>query len=223
MSPSPRAPGFPQLLCGGKPITPTSSSCSNGHSSKNKLTSIKKFVACRTISLASSTRAALPSTLEPFVPKIMSTITLFQRFGNSSVRFTASQLSASQLSAFLNAAHSRFLLQSFGNSSMRRSRDSYCRGLFSYLRVELGDFVAFTAAGNILLEYVIGNVAVARSWTFYFTTLCNYSDTNDFRIVAHDLPKDYRLQSCLWIIRSPTRSPSPSSALWFDFRRHWRS
>ncbi|KAM1948021.1 hypothetical protein ACFX15_008265 [Malus domestica] len=190
MSPSPRAPGFPQLLYGRKPITLTSSSCSNGHSSKNKLTSIKKFVACRTTSLASSTRTAIPSVLEPFVPKIMSTVTLFQRFGNSSVRFTASQLSA-----FLDEAQSRLL-------------------------VKLGDFVAFTAAGNILLEYVIGSVAVARSWTSYFTTLCNRSNTNDFLIVAHDLPKDYRLQSCLWIIRSPTRSPSPSSAMWFDSRRH---
>ncbi|TQD75186.1 hypothetical protein C1H46_039283 [Malus baccata] len=65
-------------------------------------------------------------------------------------------------------------------------------GSFAYLRVELGDFVAFIAAGNILLEYVIGGAAVARSWTSYFTTLCNRSDTNDFRIIAHDLPEDYR-------------------------------
>ncbi|KAM1422509.1 hypothetical protein ACFX2I_004632 [Malus domestica] len=65
-------------------------------------------------------------------------------------------------------------------------------GSFAYLRVELGDFVAFIAAGNILLEYVIGGAAVARSWTSYFTTLCNRSNTNDFRIVAHDLPEDYR-------------------------------
>ncbi|XP_075090267.1 cationic amino acid transporter 1-like isoform X1 [Nicotiana tabacum] len=47
-------------------------------------------------------------------------------------------------------------------------------GSFAYLRVELGDFVAFIAAGNILLEYVIGGAAVARSWTSYFATLLNY-------------------------------------------------
>ena len=38
-------------------------------------------------------------------------------------------------------------------------------GSFAYLRVELGDFMAYVAAGNILLEYVIGGAAVALSWT----------------------------------------------------------
>ncbi|KAF6140805.1 hypothetical protein GIB67_042218 [Kingdonia uniflora] len=58
------------------------------------------------------------------------------------------------------------------------------------LQVELGDFVAFIAAGNILLEYVIGGAAVARSWTSYFATLCN-KHPNDFRIIAHNLSEDY--------------------------------
>ncbi|GAV82101.1 AA_permease_2 domain-containing protein/AA_permease_C domain-containing protein [Cephalotus follicularis] len=59
-------------------------------------------------------------------------------------------------------------------------------GSFAYLRVELGDFMAFIAAGNILLEYVIGGAAVARSWTSYFATLCNHNP-DDFRIIAHKL------------------------------------
>lgn len=63
-------------------------------------------------------------------------------------------------------------------------------GSFAYLRVELGDFVAFIAAGNILLEYVIGGAAVARSWTSYFATLCNHQP-NDFRITAPNLSPDY--------------------------------
>ncbi|MFS7905427.1 putative amino acid/polyamine transporter I, cationic amino acid transporter [Helianthus anomalus] len=63
-------------------------------------------------------------------------------------------------------------------------------GSFAYLRVELGDFVAFIAAGNILLEYVIGGAAVARSWTSYFATLCNH-EPDDFRIIAHGLADDY--------------------------------
>ncbi|KAB5532387.1 hypothetical protein DKX38_019057 [Salix brachista] len=63
-------------------------------------------------------------------------------------------------------------------------------GSFAYLRVELGDFMAFIAAGNIILEYVIGGAAVARSWTSYFATLCNH-DPDDFRIIAHSLPDDY--------------------------------
>ena len=50
--------------------------------------------------------------------------------------------------------------------------------------------MACIAAGNILLEYVIGGAAVARSWTSYFATLCN-KDPNDFRITAHGLAEDY--------------------------------
>lgn len=63
-------------------------------------------------------------------------------------------------------------------------------GSFAYLRVELGDFVAFIAGGNILLEYVIGNAAVARSWTSYFATLCN-RHPNDFRIHIPAFAHDY--------------------------------
>nr|XP_043638629.1 cationic amino acid transporter 1-like [Erigeron canadensis] len=54
-------------------------------------------------------------------------------------------------------------------------------GSFAYLRVELGDFIAYIAAGNILFEYVVAGASVARSWTSYFATLCNH-DPNDFRI-----------------------------------------
>ncbi|XP_008794465.2 cationic amino acid transporter 1-like [Phoenix dactylifera] len=63
-------------------------------------------------------------------------------------------------------------------------------GSFAYLRVELGDFMAFIAAGNILLEYVIGGAAVARSWTSYFATLLNH-DPEDFRIHVSGLAADY--------------------------------
>ncbi|TKW29693.1 hypothetical protein SEVIR_3G413000v4 [Setaria viridis] len=63
-------------------------------------------------------------------------------------------------------------------------------GSFAYLRVELGDFMAFIAAGNILLEYCIGGAAVARSWTSYFATLLNHHP-NDFRIHATSLADDY--------------------------------
>ncbi|KDP46791.1 hypothetical protein JCGZ_11162 [Jatropha curcas] len=46
-------------------------------------------------------------------------------------------------------------------------------GSFAYLRIELGDFVAFITAGNILLESIVSSAAVARAWTSYFTTLLN--------------------------------------------------
>lgn len=65
-------------------------------------------------------------------------------------------------------------------------------GSFAYLRVELGDFVAFIAAGNILLEYVIGGAAVARSWTYYLATLFN-KDPEKFLIHADGLQEGYNL------------------------------
>lgn len=63
-------------------------------------------------------------------------------------------------------------------------------GSFAYLRVELGDFVAFIGAGNILFEYVVSGASVARSWTSYFATLCNHSP-NDFRINISAFSEDY--------------------------------
>ncbi|CAM6033408.1 unnamed protein product [Sphagnum compactum] len=46
-------------------------------------------------------------------------------------------------------------------------------GSFPYLRVELGDFIAFVGAGNIILEYIVGGAAVACGWMSYFATLIN--------------------------------------------------
>jgi APA family basic amino acid/polyamine antiporter len=54
-------------------------------------------------------------------------------------------------------------------------------GSFAYLRIELGDFVAFITAGNILLESIAGSAAVARAWTSYFTNLLN-RPSNSLRI-----------------------------------------
>ncbi|KAG0447720.1 hypothetical protein HPP92_028190 [Vanilla planifolia] len=63
-------------------------------------------------------------------------------------------------------------------------------GSFAYLRVELGDFVAFVAGGNIILEYIMGCAAVARSWTSYLATLINHKP-DDLRINVSSLPRDY--------------------------------
>ncbi|KAI4389142.1 hypothetical protein MLD38_001398 [Melastoma candidum] len=57
-------------------------------------------------------------------------------------------------------------------------------GSFAYLRVELGDFAAFIAAGNILLESIVGTAAVARAWTSYFTALIG-RPSNSLRIHTH--------------------------------------
>ncbi|KAI3734968.1 hypothetical protein L6452_14450 [Arctium lappa] len=63
-------------------------------------------------------------------------------------------------------------------------------GSFAYLRVELGDFVAYIAAGNILLDYVVAGASVARSWTSYFATLCNH-DPDDFRLTVASLANGF--------------------------------
>lgn len=64
-------------------------------------------------------------------------------------------------------------------------------GSFAYLRIELGDFAAFIAAGNILLESVVGSAAVARGWTSYFTTLLNRR--SDSLRIRTDLARGYNL------------------------------
>ncbi|XP_075647136.1 cationic amino acid transporter 8, vacuolar [Castanea sativa] len=51
-------------------------------------------------------------------------------------------------------------------------------GSFSYLRVELGDFIAFIAASNILLEAVVGSAGLGRSWSSYLASLI--TDNADF-------------------------------------------
>ncbi|MCL7038852.1 hypothetical protein MKW94_025543 [Papaver nudicaule] len=65
-------------------------------------------------------------------------------------------------------------------------------GSFSYLRIELGDFVAFIAAGNILLEAVVGAAGLARSWTSYFATLINRSP-DSLRIPISHFAEGYNL------------------------------
>lgn len=72
-------------------------------------------------------------------------------------------------------------------------------GSYAYLRVELGDFVAFIAAGNIVLECLIGSAALGRAWTSYFAKLCNH-EPNDFRIHVSSLAADYSLLDPLAVV-----------------------
>lgn len=44
-------------------------------------------------------------------------------------------------------------------------------GSFSFLRIELGDFIAFIAGGNILLEAIVGAAGLGRSWSSYFSSV----------------------------------------------------
>ncbi|KAG0455910.1 hypothetical protein HPP92_023698 [Vanilla planifolia] len=65
-------------------------------------------------------------------------------------------------------------------------------GSFSYLRVELGDTVAYLTAANILLEALVGAAGLARSWTSYFATLIN-RNPDDLRIHVPALAEGFNL------------------------------
>ncbi|XVF51864.1 hypothetical protein PTKIN_Ptkin04bG0218200 [Pterospermum kingtungense] len=58
-------------------------------------------------------------------------------------------------------------------------------GAFSYLRVTFGEFVGYFAGANILMEYVLSNAAVARSFTEYLCSAFGVSDPDTWRIEVH--------------------------------------
>ncbi|XP_062203384.1 cationic amino acid transporter 6, chloroplastic-like [Phragmites australis] len=61
-------------------------------------------------------------------------------------------------------------------------------GAFSYLRVTFGEFAAFLAGANLIMEYVFSNAAVARSFTAYLGTAVGVDAPSRWRIVVPDLP-----------------------------------
>jgi amino acid transporter len=61
-------------------------------------------------------------------------------------------------------------------------------GAFSYLRVTFGEFAAFLTGANLVMEYVMSNAAVARSFTSYFATAIGVS-TVKWRFTVPGLPK----------------------------------
>ncbi|KAI4390171.1 hypothetical protein MLD38_002310 [Melastoma candidum] len=72
-------------------------------------------------------------------------------------------------------------------------------GSFSFLRIELGDFVAFIAAGNILLEAIVGAAGLGRSWSSYFASMIN--DNPDFlRIKVGGLPEGFNMLDPLALV-----------------------
>ncbi|KAK8946237.1 hypothetical protein KSP40_PGU022113 [Platanthera guangdongensis] len=62
-------------------------------------------------------------------------------------------------------------------------------GAFSYLRVTFGEFVGYFGGANILLEYVLSNAAVARSFTEYLSTAFGLGEPNSWRIEVGGLPE----------------------------------
>lgn len=73
-------------------------------------------------------------------------------------------------------------------------------GSFSYLRVELGDFIAYLAAGNILLEAVIGAAGLGRSWSSYFASMINSKNPDFMRIKIDSFADGFNLLDPLAVV-----------------------
>ncbi|GAB2276889.1 Cationic amino acid transporter 6, chloroplastic [Dionaea muscipula] len=63
-------------------------------------------------------------------------------------------------------------------------------GAFSYLRVTFGEFAAFLTGSNLVMDYVLSNAAVARSFTAYFGTAIG-APVMKWRITVSFLPKGF--------------------------------
>ncbi|KAF8026006.1 hypothetical protein BT93_F2736 [Corymbia citriodora subsp. variegata] len=72
-------------------------------------------------------------------------------------------------------------------------------GSFSYLRIELGDFIAFIAASNILLEAIVGAAGLGRSWTSYFASMFN-NDPDFLRFHVKGLAEGFNLLDPLAVV-----------------------
>lgn len=53
--------------------------------------------------------------------------------------------------------------------------------------------MGYFAGANILMEYVLSNAAVARSFTEYLCTAFGHEDPNTWRIEVHGLLKGYNM------------------------------
>ncbi|KAJ6808191.1 cationic amino acid transporter 6, chloroplastic-like [Iris pallida] len=64
-------------------------------------------------------------------------------------------------------------------------------GAFSYLSVTFGEFVGYYAGANLLMEYVLSNAAVARSFTEYLSSSFGRDDPNLWRFKVAGLAEGY--------------------------------
>ncbi|KAH9607101.1 hypothetical protein KSS87_005030, partial [Heliosperma pusillum] len=72
-------------------------------------------------------------------------------------------------------------------------------GAFSYLRVTFGEFLGYFAGANILMEYVLSNAAVARSFTEYFSGAFGVENPNTWRVEVHGTKESSRLNLLMTI------------------------
>lgn len=57
----------------------------------------------------------------------------------------------------------------------------------------IGEFVGYFAGANILMEYVLSNAAVSRSFTEYLCCAFGVNDPNSWRVEARGLMKGYNM------------------------------
>ncbi|XP_021764667.1 cationic amino acid transporter 8, vacuolar [Chenopodium quinoa] len=72
-------------------------------------------------------------------------------------------------------------------------------GSFSFLRIELGDFIAFIAASNILLEAIVGAAGLGRSWSSYFASMIK-NDSDFLRIRVDSFAEGFNLLDPIAVI-----------------------
>ncbi|CAH9096107.1 unnamed protein product [Cuscuta europaea] len=72
-------------------------------------------------------------------------------------------------------------------------------GSFTFLRIELGDFVAFLAAGNLLLEAVVGAAGLGRSWSSYFSSIIK-NDPDFLRIKIDSFAEGFNMLDPIAVI-----------------------
>ncbi|XP_071721804.1 cationic amino acid transporter 7, chloroplastic-like [Rutidosis leptorrhynchoides] len=63
-------------------------------------------------------------------------------------------------------------------------------GAFSYLRITFGEFAAFLTGANLIMEYVLSNAVVSRSFSGYLGSAIGVS-TAKWRFVIHGLPNGF--------------------------------
>ncbi|KAK3036681.1 hypothetical protein RJ639_031549 [Escallonia herrerae] len=64
-------------------------------------------------------------------------------------------------------------------------------GAFSFIRVTFGEFAAFLTGANLIVDYVLSNAAVARSFTAYLGTAIGVSPGTNWRVTISGLPKGF--------------------------------
>ncbi|KAJ8644582.1 hypothetical protein MRB53_006330 [Persea americana] len=73
-------------------------------------------------------------------------------------------------------------------------------GAFSYLRVTFGEFAAFITGANLVMEYVLSNAAVSRSFTAYLGAAIGISTTERLRITISGLPHGFNQLDLLAVV-----------------------